>query len=58
VECNVRLTIQGDAPPDEDQFQNLTKKMDSNELVLFSTDYSHWQFDGERYSHPACRAKS
>jgi len=48
VKSNVRLTIQPcDAPPTEPMFQKLMEHMDSDELLLFSTDYPHWQFDGE-----------
>jgi predicted TIM-barrel fold metal-dependent hydrolase len=48
VKSNVRLTIQPcDAPPTEDMFQKLMEHIDSDELLLFSTDYPHWQFDGD-----------
>ena len=48
VKSNVRLTIQPcDGPPSEAMFQKLMEHMDSDELLLFSTDYPHWQFDGE-----------
>ena len=48
VRDNVRLTIQPcDGPPTEEMFQKLMEHMDSDELLLFSTDYPHWQFDGE-----------
>ena len=48
VKSNVRLTIQPcDAPPTEQMFQTVMEHMDSDELLLFSTDYPHWQFDGE-----------
>jgi predicted TIM-barrel fold metal-dependent hydrolase len=48
VKSNVRLTTQPcDAPPTEAMFQKLMEHMDSDELLLFSTDYPHWQFDGE-----------
>jgi predicted TIM-barrel fold metal-dependent hydrolase len=48
VKSNVRLTITPcDGPPDESVFQKLMEHMDSDELLLFSTDYPHWQFDGE-----------
>jgi uncharacterized protein len=48
VKSNVRLTIQPcDAPPTEEMFQKLMEHMDSDELLLFSTDYPHWQFDGD-----------
>jgi uncharacterized protein len=48
VKSNVRLTIQPcDGPPTEAMFQTLMEHMDSDELLLFSTDYPHWQFDDE-----------
>lgn len=48
VRDNVRLTIQPcDGPPTKEMFQTLMEHMDSDELLLFSTDYPHWQFDGE-----------
>lgn len=44
----VRLTIQpADAPPSADQFARLMDHMGSDELLLFSTDYPHWQFDND-----------
>lgn len=49
VRSNVRLTLQPvDGPPDPAQFQLLLDHLDSDELLLFSTDYPHWQFDGDR----------
>jgi len=48
VRSNVRLTTQPcDAPPDAEAFDKLLDHMGSDELLLFSTDYPHWQFDGE-----------
>jgi predicted TIM-barrel fold metal-dependent hydrolase len=48
VRSNVRLTIQPcDAPPTTEAFQRLLDHMGSDELLLFSTDYPHWQFDGD-----------
>ncbi len=48
VRRNVRLTLQPvDAPPGADQFSRLMEHMGSDELLLFSTDYPHWQFDGD-----------
>jgi uncharacterized protein len=45
----VRLTLQPvDAPGDEPQVLARTlAHMGSDRLLLFSTDYPHWQFDGE-----------
>jgi hypothetical protein len=48
VRSNVRLTIQPcDAPPTTEAFQRLLDHMQSDEMLLFSTDYPHWQFDGD-----------
>ena len=48
VRSNVRLTLQPcDAPPTAEAFQRLLDHMHSDELLLFSTDYPHWQFDGD-----------
>jgi hypothetical protein len=48
VRSNVRLTIQPcDAPPSSEMFERLLDHMGSDELLLFSTDYPHWQFDGD-----------
>jgi hypothetical protein len=48
VRDNVRLTLQPvDGPPDAASLTRLMEHMESDELLLFSTDYPHWQFDGE-----------
>ena len=48
VRSNIRLTTQPcDAPPTPEQFQRLMEHMGSDEMLLFSTDYPHWQFDGD-----------
>jgi uncharacterized protein len=45
---NVRLTLQPcDGPPSAEAFQRLLDHMQSDEMLLFSTDYPHWQFDGD-----------
>jgi uncharacterized protein len=47
VRSHVRLTLQPvDAPPDPAQLNRLLNHMESDRLLLFSTDYPHWQFDG------------
>jgi predicted TIM-barrel fold metal-dependent hydrolase len=44
----VRLTIQPcDAPPTTEAFARVLDHMGSDELLLFSTDYPHWQFDDD-----------
>jgi predicted TIM-barrel fold metal-dependent hydrolase len=48
VRSNVRFTLQPvDAPPQPEQFERLLDHMGSDELLLFSTDYPHWQFDDD-----------
>jgi predicted TIM-barrel fold metal-dependent hydrolase len=48
VKSNVRLSITPfDGPADPDTISRLMDHMQSDELLLFSTDYPHWQFDGE-----------
>ena len=47
VRSNVRLSLQPvDGPPDSASLEKLMEHMQSDELLLFSTDYPHWQFDG------------
>jgi predicted TIM-barrel fold metal-dependent hydrolase len=48
VRTNIRLTIQPcDAPPDAAGLLKLLDHLESDDLLLFSTDYPHWQFDNE-----------
>jgi predicted TIM-barrel fold metal-dependent hydrolase len=52
----VRLTLQPfdapphdariDAPRDDGGMMRLIDQIGSDEMLLFSTDYPHWQFDG------------
>jgi len=44
----VRLTLQPfDAPPDVSSIMRVIEHFGSDKLLLFSTDYPHWQYDGE-----------
>ncbi|GMG84824.1 amidohydrolase family protein [Paralimibaculum aggregatum] len=46
VRSNVRFTLQPvDAPPDPAQLERLFDHLDCDDLILYSTDYPHWQFD-------------
>jgi uncharacterized protein len=48
VRDQVRFTLQPvDAPVDTKTFSRLVDHLGSDSLLLFSTDYPHWQFDGE-----------
>ena len=47
VRERVRLTIQPfDAPPDPGGIDRLMNQLGSDDMLLFATDYPHWQFDG------------
>ncbi len=49
VRERVRLTLQPvDAPPDPAELGRLLDHLGSEDMLLFSTDYPHWQFDGDR----------
>ncbi len=48
VRENVRFTLQPvDAPLNTDDLMKSIEHMGSDELLLFSTDYPHWQFDND-----------
>jgi predicted TIM-barrel fold metal-dependent hydrolase len=45
---HVRLTLQPfDAPPSADAVARLCEHLGSDEMLLFSSDYPHWHFDGD-----------
>jgi predicted TIM-barrel fold metal-dependent hydrolase len=49
VRNNIRFTVQPiDAADETEEILRLIDHLDSDELFLFSTDYPHWQFDGDR----------
>jgi uncharacterized protein len=53
VRSNVRLSLQPvDGPPDAASLNRIMEHMQSDELLLFSTDYPHWQFDGDAVMPP------
>ncbi|MFN8488450.1 MAG: amidohydrolase family protein [Caldilineaceae bacterium] len=43
---HIRLTLQPvDAPPDPSHLRQIIEQIESDEMLMFSTDYPHWQFD-------------
>jgi predicted TIM-barrel fold metal-dependent hydrolase len=47
VRDRVRLTVQPlDGPADAPSLDRLMEHIGSDEMLLFATDYPHWQFDG------------
>ena len=48
IRDRVKLTLQPfDAPPDASSVMRLIEHIGSDEMLLFSTDYPHYQFDGD-----------
>ena len=48
IRDQVRFTLQPiDGPPRAEDLLRVIEHMGSDDLLLFSTDYPHWQFDGD-----------
>ena len=48
VRDHVRLTIQPfDAPADPDQVERVIEHLRSDAMLLYASDFPHWQFDGD-----------
>jgi predicted TIM-barrel fold metal-dependent hydrolase len=44
---HVRLTIQPfDGPPDQAKLMRIIEEINCEDMLMFSTDYPHWHFDG------------
>jgi uncharacterized protein len=57
VREHVRLTLQPfDAPPNEKQLLTLLEQLGSDRMLLFSSDYPHWHFDGDEALPPGLPA--
>lgn len=48
VRDHFRLTLQPVDAPDGPTFERIVDQLGSDEMLLFSTDYPHWQFDGDQ----------
>jgi predicted TIM-barrel fold metal-dependent hydrolase len=50
---HVRLTAQPfDSPPDRSGVENLIDQIGSDRMLLFASDYPHWQFEGDAVVPP------
>ncbi|MBX6374132.1 MAG: amidohydrolase [Acetobacteraceae bacterium] len=57
VRDHVRLTVQPfDAPEDPDTVRRLLDHLRSDELLLWASDWPHWQFDGDAIAPPGLPA--
>jgi predicted TIM-barrel fold metal-dependent hydrolase len=48
VREHVRLTAQPFDAPNAEAVTRIAEMIDSDEMLLFATDYPHWQFEGDR----------
>ncbi len=57
VRENIRVTMQPfDCVDDADTVQRLMEQIDSDRMLLFSSDYPHWQFEGDAILPPGLSA--
>ena len=48
VRDHVRLTLQPmDSPPEPDRLAEVIEELGADDFLLFSSDYPHWQWDGD-----------
>jgi predicted TIM-barrel fold metal-dependent hydrolase len=58
VREHFRLTVQPfDAPADAEIVRRLIEQIDCDDMLLFATDYPHWQFDGPEPLPPGFSAE-
>jgi len=51
---HIKLTVQPwNGPADHGQLQQIIGQMDSDEMLMFSTDYPHWHFDKPSEAFPS-----
>ena len=52
IRNNIRVTTQPFDAPDQATVQRIVEQIDCDEMLLFSSDYPHWQFDGDAVTPP------
>ncbi|MEA2743450.1 MAG: uncharacterized protein QOG25_1821 [Acetobacteraceae bacterium] len=52
IRNNIRVTTQPFDAPDEATVARIVEQIDCPEMFLFSSDYPHWQFDGDAIAPP------
>ncbi len=52
IRNNIRVTTQPFDAPDAATVARIVEQIDCPEMFLFSSDYPHWQFDGEAITPP------
>src|ERR1700733_13794675 len=49
---NIRLTIQPFDAPDRNAVERIVEQIDADHMLLFASDYPHWQFEGDAITPP------
>ena len=52
VRRNIRLTTQPFDAPDAAAVERIVEQIDSDRVLLFASDYPHWQFEGDAVTPP------
>ncbi len=53
VRNHIRMTVQPiNAPPQQEYVVQIIEQLESDEMLLFSTDYPHWHFDANEEAWP------
>ncbi len=52
VRDNIRLTIQPFDAPNSEAVERIVEQIDADHMLLFASDYPHWQFDGDAIIPP------
>ena len=53
---NVRVTTQPFDAPDQTVVERIIEQIDSDRMLLFASDYPHWQFEGDAITPPGLSA--
>jgi predicted TIM-barrel fold metal-dependent hydrolase len=56
IRDNIRLTIQPFDAPDRDAVERIVEQIDADHMLLFASDYPHWQFEGDAIVPPGLSA--
>ena len=49
---NIRITMQPFDAPDQAAVERIVEQIDADHMLLFASDYPHWQFEGEAILPP------
>src|SRR6201996_6153112 len=52
IRSHIRVTMQPFDAPDQATVERIVEQIDCDEILLFSSDYPHWQFDGDAVTPP------